>query len=320
MRRNLTSLLTAVLLVGLAGCGSSQSPAASSSSSAATSAAATTEAATTSSSAAGPATASGSQSAGSGAAGSSTQAASYQTLVPGVLTIALPDFPYKGYIEGNDPTSPTDGYYVQMITKIANDMGLKPAFKKVDFTAFIAGQMKDYDVAVDTLSVTPERQQLFEMTVPVVQFYKALFTKEGVAASTKADIQDMVLGSGSTSVNFKFITEQIKPTKEPRGFAQDVSKYDAVLVGQIDGAIGDLYVSLAKTHDPKFKGTAVACKWTTPSTASWALPKGSPLIGEINKRIDAMRTDGTLEALTTKYIIPLAGGSDPNAVPGCPDF
>jgi polar amino acid transport system substrate-binding protein len=244
----------------------------------------------------------------------------FQTLRPGVLTVVLPDFPYQGYLEGNDPTAPTRGYYVSMVDVLAKKMNLKVVYSKVDFTAFIGGQIKDYDIAVDTFSITPERQQRFSMSEPVVQFYLAIFTKAGVPVATKDDVRKLVLGSGATSVNFKFITDVIKPIKEPRGFDQDVAKYDAVSVGQIDGALGDLYVSMAKSTDPKFKGTVAACKFKTPSNAAWILPKDSKIIDEVNKVVTGMRADGTLAGFEKQFVIPLAGGGDPSTVPLCPDF
>lgn len=256
------------------------------------------------------------------APGSSSGAAAteWKTSKPGVLSVILTDFPYKGFVEGDDPTKPTSGYYVEMVEKIAGEMGLKVEYRKGDLSALLANQIQGWDMAVSTYSVTPEREKIFEMTAPVTEFYKAIFTKAGVKATSKADVQNMVLGAGSTTVNFKFITDDIKPNKQPQGFAQDVTKYDAVLTGQIDGGLGDLYVSLAKTKEAKYAGTAVACKWKTPSTGSWALPKGSPLIAQVNKSIEKMRTDGTMKGLVTKYVVPLAGGADPDAVPLCPEF
>lgn len=326
MSRRLRATVTAlavVALTALAACSSSGGSGGSSGGS--TTPAGSTQSSSASSSNSATSSAGGSSTGSSTGSSSSqsTQSASpttgsWQTVEAGYLTIALPDFPYKGYLNGDNPESPTDGYYVAMVDRVAKDMGLKVKYKKVDFTSFISGMVTGWDIAVDTLSVTPERQEKFDMSVPVVHFYKALFTKKGAKVATQDDIRNMVLGSGSTSVNFKFITDQIKPNKQPHGFSSDVQKYDAVNVGSIDGAIGDLYVSMAKTAS--FPGTEVACKWTDPQPASWAMPKNSPISAEVNRIITEMTNDGTMAALEKQWIIPLAGGGDPNAVPACPTF
>jgi polar amino acid transport system substrate-binding protein len=291
----------AIVTAVLAGCTSTAAPASQS----------------TAASAAPSASASAAQSAAPSASASAAQA---QTLHPGVLTVVLPDFPYPGYIEGQDPTAPTGGYYVSMVNEIAKRLGVTPKFDKVDFTAMISGQFKDYDISVDSFSITPERQQKFNMTVPVISYYEGIMTKAGVKVATKEDVQNLVLGACGTCNLFKYIQEKIKPNKEPRAFDQDISKYDAVATGQIDGALGDLPVILSKTKDPKYAGTVAACKFQPAVDNAWILPKDSKISDQVSEIISAMKADGTLAAWEKQYVTPLAGGQDPNAVPDCPSF
>jgi polar amino acid transport system substrate-binding protein len=254
------------------------------------------------------------------ASSAGSPSASAQTLHSGVLTIVLPDFPYPGYIEGEDPTAPTGGYYVAMSNEIAKRLGVTAKFDKVDFTAMIGGQFKDYDISVDSFSITAERQEKFNMTIPVISYYEGIMTKTGVKVATKEDVQNLVLGACGTCNLFKYITDTIKPTKEPRAFDQDIQKYDAVNTGQIDGALGDLPVILAKTKDPKFAGTVAACKFQPAVENAWILPKDSKIIDQVNKIIGDLKADGSLAAWEKQYVTPLSGGADPEAVPDCPSF
>ena len=86
---------------------------------------------------------------------SASEVAEWETLVPGVLTVAVPHFPYPGFIEGDDPTAPTEGYYVSMMEEVADELGLEIDYISADFTAMMGLQFNDYDIMMTTLSITP---------------------------------------------------------------------------------------------------------------------------------------------------------------------
>lgn len=249
-----------------------------------------------------------------------TEAEPIATVVPGVLTVAVPHFPYPGYIEGDVPTAPTSGYFVSMMNRVAEDLGLEINFISANFDAMMAMQFNDYDIMMTMLSVTPERQEKFDMTAPVDMFYEGILVREGTSTKTAEDVRNLRLGVCGTCSLWAYITDVIKPNVEPVAIAEELQKYDALLVGQIDGALGDLNVLLAKSFDPKYEGTEVACKFEPPGEGAWALPKGHAATDAVNASINAMWEDGTIDSLAQEYLVPLAGGGDPSAVPPCPSF
>lgn len=243
-----------------------------------------------------------------------------KTVTAGTLTVALPDFPYPGFLEGTDPTAPSGGYFKAMADQLGKDMGLKVVYEKVDFTAFISGQFTAYDVAADSFSITPVRQQKFDMTSPVYTYYEGLMTKKGVPVATADDIRNLRLGACGACDTFQFIVNTIKPTKQPRGFDIDIAKYDAVLSGQIDGAVGDLPVILAKVATPKYSSLVAACRFSSPVDAAWILPKTSKIFSEVQADLAKFKSNGSEDRWAKQYINPTFGGADPNAVPQCPSF
>jgi ABC-type amino acid transport substrate-binding protein len=250
----------------------------------------------------------------------SSAALSLETLVPGRLTVAIPDFPYPGFIEGTNPTSPTGGYYVDLANELGKQLGLKVAFAPADFTAFISGQFTAYDVAADSFSITPVRTEKFNMTIPVYTYHEGLMTKKGTPVRTVEDIKNLRLGACGACDTFQFILNTIKPAKEPRGFDIDITKYDAVLSGAIDGAIGDLPVILAKVATPKYAALAAACQFAAPVDAAWILPKNSKIFSEVQTVLGKLKASGTLEQLEIKNIVPTLGGVNPASVPKCASF
>jgi polar amino acid transport system substrate-binding protein len=249
-----------------------------------------------------------------------SQAADLETYEPGTLTVAIPDFPYPGFLEGTDPTAPAGGYYVDLANEIGKELGLKVKWVPADFTAFISGQFKAYDVAADSFSITPVRQEKFNMTDVVYSYHEGLMTKKGVAVATEDDIKNLRLGSCGACDTFQFITNTIKPNKEPRGFDIDITKYDAVISGAIDGAIGDLPVILAKVATPKYADAVAACQFATSVDAAWILPKDSKIFPQVQKAIQDIKAAGKFEEMAKKNILPTLGGVDPNTVPKCADY
>lgn len=243
-----------------------------------------------------------------------------ETLVPGTLTVAIPDFPYIGFIEGTDPTAPTGGYYVDMANELGKELGLKIVWVPADFTAFISGQFTAYDIAADSFSITPVRLEKFNMSDPVYSYHQALMTKNGVAVSTQDDIKNLVLGTCGGCDTFQFIVDIVQPKKEPRGFDIDIMKYDAVLSGNIDGAIGDLPVILSKVATPKFSKLVAACQFKQSVDAAWIMPKNSKIVTEVKLAMAKAKAEGKFEEWSQKNILPQFGGVDPGSVPPCADY
>jgi len=248
------------------------------------------------------------------------QAQALETVTPGKLTVAIPDFPYIGFIEGTDPTAPTGGYYVDMANALGAELGLEVVWVPADFAAFISGQFTAYDIAADSFSITPVRQEKFNMTEPVYSYHQGLMTKKGVPVATQDDIKNLVLGSCGACDTFQFITTVIQPNKEPRGFDIDITKYDAVLSGGIDGAVGDLPVILSKVATDKYAELSAACQFKTSVDAAWIMPKDSKIVTQVMAAMAKLKSEGKFDEWAAKNILPQLGGVDPATVPPCADY
>jgi cystine transport system substrate-binding protein len=83
----------------------------------------------------------------------------------GTLQIALegtfPPFDYKA------PNGELDGYDVDVAKAVAAKLGVKPVFVTTEWSGIIAGlQAKRYDVIVNQVSITPERQKALDFSPP----------------------------------------------------------------------------------------------------------------------------------------------------------
>ena len=108
--------------------------------------------------------------------------------------------------------------------------------------------------------------------------------------------------------------------KEPRGFDIDITKYDAVLSGNIDGAIGDLPVILAKIATPKYADLSAACQFKKSVDAAWIMQKDAPFANEVKAALTKAKADGKFDEWAKSNILPKLGGVDPASVPACADY
>jgi polar amino acid transport system substrate-binding protein len=189
--------------------------------------------------------------------------------------------------------------------------GLKSVtVKNVNFAQLTAGHTTNFDLALAEISITPERAK-------VVDFSKPYFDSNvGVLVKTGSDVTEQNIKtkrdaaySGTTSVDFLKDTLQVTPKVYPNSQAL----YQSVLSGQADAAFLDTAIVLAeaKASGGKLK---VVGQYSTGEKYGAIYPKGSANETALDKGIQTLISDGTLNTLSKTYLGPAFGG-DPNDVP-----
>lgn len=247
-----------------------------------------------------------------------TAPSAYNLVKDGVLTVAVADFPVAGFWEGDDPIHPTGGLEAKLAEYIASELGLDVEYVKVNFAALIGQQFVDFDIFMDQVSITPEREQLFDFSAGYYGSGLGLAVMEGTPLDTWADLQSLVLGGCAGCNSFNYITEVIQPTVEPRAFEVDVDKYTALEAGQIDGAIGDLPYIIAEVNNRAGSGMVVGCRFPEVNYSGVVIRKDAGITDAVRAAVDKALDDGTIDALLAQFVFPTLGGVDPNSVPLCP--
>lgn len=230
----------------------------------------------------------------------------------GVLTVQT-NLPSPGWWKGTTPDSITGGFEYCLAANIAHRAGIaKVDVVNVSFDALVAGQAKDYDIAMAQISVTPEREK-------VVQFSEPYFDSDlGVLAKTDSDltadnIQEKTLGVlvGTTAVGY--VDDVIKPTTHAKTFRDQNALVTAVRSGAIDAAIQDTSIMLAFAGNSK-GALEVKGQYSSGEHYAAIYPEGATNADAIDEALAEMREDGTLDKLSGTWLGPELGG-DPNAVP-----
>jgi polar amino acid transport system substrate-binding protein len=233
-------------------------------------------------------------------------------VTPGVLTVQT-NLPSPGWWKGTSPDTITGGYEYCLAANIAYRAGLSQVkVDNVSFDALVAGQTKNYDIAMAQISVTPQRAKVVNFSAPYFDSNIGILAP-AKSKITAADIRSKKIGVqvGTTAVDWA--DKELKPATPPKLFQDTTSMVTAVSSGLVDAAAQDTAIMLgfAKNSNGQLK---VIGQYQTGEHYAAIYPKGSKNAAAMDKAINTMHSDGTLAKLSKQWLGPQLGG-DPNAVP-----
>jgi polar amino acid transport system substrate-binding protein len=228
--------------------------------------------------------------------------------VAGQLTVEV-NLPAPGFWNGDTPEAIKDGFEYCLAAEIAHRAGLdKVAVVNVAWDALVAGQTKNFDFAMSQISITDERKKVVDFSTPYFASDIGILAKKG----TKVDsgtMKSLRIGVQQATTGADFVDQQLKPSTPAKVFPDTPSMFTALQAGQIDVAMTDTAIILqqAGASGGLFE---VVGQYTTGESYGALYPKGSANEAALNKAIEAMTADGTIKALSIKYL-----GGDPTAIP-----
>jgi polar amino acid transport system substrate-binding protein len=230
----------------------------------------------------------------------------------GQLTVET-SLPAPGWWNGDTPETIADGYEYCMAANIAHRAGLdKLEVVNVAWDALVAGQTKEFDLALSQISITDERKKVVDFSVPYFSSDIGVLVKKGTQVDA-ASIKGMRIGVQGATTGAAFVDEKLKPTTPASVYPDTPSMFTALQAGQIDVAMTDTAIVLgqAAASGDIFQ---VVGQYATGETYGALYPKGGSNNATLDKIIQALIDDGTLKALSAKYLA-ATWGADPTAIP-----
>jgi polar amino acid transport system substrate-binding protein len=257
----------------------------------------------------------------SGATGSpSSDPCAPETLslhAPGVLTIATGNPAYGPWYGGKseagsewessaytgDPHS-GEGYESAFAYALADRMGLQDIeWIGIPFNKSFAPGPKDFDFAMQQISITPKRAEAVDFSVGYFDVNQALIANDGspaIGVTTLAGLQGLKLGAPIGTTSLQVIEELVQPTQEPAVYDDlDLALKD-LKNGQIDGVVVD--------YPTAFYGYADVVVGQFPNLGGeqeqfgLAFEQGNPLVACVDAAIESLRDDGTLQSLQDEWL------------------
>ncbi len=233
------------------------------------------------------------------------------TISDGVLTVATGNPAFFPWVIDDAPES-GEGFESAVAYAVAAEMGYDAdavTWVRTDFDAAIQPGAKDFDVNLQQFSITPERQETIDMSLPYFTSNQAIVALAGSAAegaTSIADLKDVKFGAQAGTTSLEFITSVIQPTEDPFVYDDNVGAKAALEANQIDAAVFDLptalFVSAVEIEGSSVIGQFPAESGGTTDQFGMVLEKDSALTDCVNGAIQAITDDGTLADIQSQWL------------------
>lgn len=200
----------------------------------------------------------------------------------------------------HDASGKLVGFDVEIGEAIAKKIGVQAEFVEGKWDGLIAGiDAKRYDVVINQVSVSPERQAKYDFSTPYITSKAVVLVKSDSAIASFADLKGKKAAQSLTSNFGKLAQAAGAELVATDGFNQSV---ELVLSGRADATINDSISFLDfKKHKPDAP-LKIAATQDNADHAAVLLAKGQPeLLAAINEALAAAQQDGTYLQISHKY-------------------
>jgi polar amino acid transport system substrate-binding protein len=238
---------------------------------------------------------------GGGGGGGGSQQADLDLHTEGQLTVGA-EFPVKGFLEL--PIDDPKGFEVDFADALAKELGVpKVQWVSTPFNGLFSPAPKDFDMAINEITITEERSQVVDFSVPYFDANQGfLITKGGPAegVTSIAEMKDLLFGFQTATTGGTYIQEEIQPGEQPRQFTTLGAAVQALANGQIDAFLMDVAIG-AEIVKERGDEVDMTGQFITNEQYGVLFEKGNPLREQVNQAIEKIKADGTLEELQAKW-------------------
>lgn len=235
-----------------------------------------------------------------------------ETAIPGQFTVLI-NLPAVGEFNGDTPETVRSGREFCMAVNIAYRLGInKVVLRNASFDSIVAGQNKDFDIALALISITEPRKKVVDFSAPYSIGSFGIATRAD-ASLDQEGLKTTKLGTQAGTVMVQWAQEHL-PDATLSVFDDTGAMFTALAAGSVDAVMTDISVVLGQVANSGGKLEVVG---QIPSGADTAgvYPKGSKAKPAIDKVIADLAADGTLAALEEEYLSAERGGLKPEDVP-----
>jgi len=217
------------------------------------------------------------------------------------ITVAVENA-YPPFNMIDEATGEGVGWDYDAVREICKRINCVPEFKQAAWDGiFPAMQAGEYDMLADGVTITGERDEIVDFSIPYVIVGQVLLVRVDETASLdeiKADANRLI-GTQLGTTN-EIVAKEHFPAERVKSFEDFGAAVLALLSKDIDGVVIDNVsaVGFIEENPGKLK---VAGQLTSDEQLGFVFPPGSDLREAINAALQSMIEDGTLEALNKKW-------------------
>jgi polar amino acid transport system substrate-binding protein len=240
---------------------------------------------------------------------------SLATVDSGLLTIATGEPAYEPWVLNDAPES-GEGFEAAVAYAVAEELGYQRSEVKWIRTTFdgaIAPGPKNFDFNIQQYSITADRAKVVDFSSAYYKSNQSIVSFKGSKIEAVTSIADLKsknpkLGAAVASISLDAIENQLG--LKPQVFNDNAAGVAALKNGQIDGLVVDLptafYLSAVEVPNGIIVGQ-LENSAANDGGAGLLLAKDSPITSCVTKAVDTIRDNGTLAAITEKWLAASAG-------------
>ncbi|QEW22932.1 Sulfate starvation-induced protein 7 [Marinibacterium anthonyi] len=238
--------------------------------------------------------------------------ASGKTRTDGVLIIATGNPAYYPWVADNKPES-GKGYEAAIAYAVAQEMGFdkdKVKWVRTSFDEAIQPGAKNFDFNMQQFSITPERQEMVDFSLPYYTSAMAVLTTQSVVDNgvepTMDSIKGLIWGADANTTAVPMLMQIVGPTKDPMLYSDNTDVTAAMQAGQIDAALFDLptalYLAAVVLDGGVVLGQFPADRAENPDQFGLLMEKGNPLKECVDDAITALTESGEIAKIEARWL------------------
>lgn len=233
----------------------------------------------------------------------------------GKLTVATGEPVYPPWMMDDDPSN-GEGFESAVVYALANEMGFAPEdvqWVRTSFDEAISPVEKPYDFNIQQYSITAEREEIVDFSIPYYYVQRALVALDGSPAAspeTLADLQDVKFGATVGTTDLDYI-EEVIGASDVAVYNSEADVVSAMVAGQIDATVIGLptafYITAVQLDNGVIGGVLPA---ESDEGFGLLFTQGSELLTCVNQALQTLEDNGTLDTLVEQWL--QGGGDIPN--------
>jgi polar amino acid transport system substrate-binding protein len=231
-----------------------------------------------------------------------------ETFEPGQLTVATGDPVFPPWMLDDDPEG-GEGFENGVVYALADALGYEASdvvWVRTGFDEAIAPGAKDYDFNIQQFSITDERAEVVDFSIPYYQPDKAVIALPDspvTDATTYAELREASWGAtlGTTDLDY---LENVIGVDDVAVFDDQAGVFLALEGGQIDATVAAIPTALFATavQVPDAQITATLPPDPSDNGLGLLFEEGSPLVDCINQGLQAIIDAGVIDDLAGEYL------------------
>jgi polar amino acid transport system substrate-binding protein len=234
-------------------------------------------------------------------------AAAPATVTQGQLTVGV-SLPSEGFEVGvakGDQVTYAQGFDIDLARALAKRLGLpRIAFVQSQFGRLFSSGAKPWDVAIAQITITSNRQLTADFSRPYMTVDQGVLAAQSVdpTPTTIAGLRSLRICALAKSTGAAVAANVIAPTTPTRLIGNVPTLMLNLQTGSCQAVVYDTpSLGTLKARAPDRYGPFVGVI-ATGEQYGIALPKGSPLLGAVNKALGSLTADGTVQRLQKKWL------------------